>query len=221
MALSIRPNAEPFLSAAEIAHWRDVPASIIGDELNRTSVMDGGMQPLGEGRSFAGLALTVDCMAGDNSALHYALSSLAPGQVIVADGHRHIDTALWGSIMHTCAKARGAAAVVIDGAMRDRAEVVASGLPAYVRGVCPRGPHKHWGGSINGPIQCGGVPIAPGDLIVGDADGVAVVRPDQIAGLLERCRRRVEREKSILAEVAIGKTTVEVLGLPPPERIGT
>lgn len=220
MPLTIRPSPEPVLAAAEIAAWRSIPAAIIGDELNRTGIMDGGIKPLGDGTPFAGLALTVDCMVGDNSALHYALVALTPGQVIVADGRGHVDTALWGDIMHTCAKARGAAAVIIDGAMRDRLEVAASGLPAYVRGVVPRGPHKGWGGAVNTPIQCGGVAVSPGDLIVGDADGVAVIRPDQLAGLMECCRKRMAKEEAVKAAVAAGKTTVEALGMPGAERIG-
>jgi len=128
MPLSLRETPRPFLNADEIADWRRMPTAIIGDELNRTCIMDAGLKPLGDGAPFAGLALTVDCMVGDNSALHYALTALIPEQVIVADGHRHVDTALWGEIMHTCAKARGAAGVVIDGAMRDRVQIAGSGL---------------------------------------------------------------------------------------------
>lgn len=221
MPVLIGKAAQPWIEPGEIAQWREIPVSIIGDELNRSGVMAGGLKPLGDGAPFAGLALTVDCMVGDNSALHYALVELKAGEVIVADGRGHIDTALWGDIMHGSAKARGAAAVVIDGAMRDRAEIAASGLPAYARGVVPRGPHKGWGGSVHAPIQCGGVPVAPGDLIVGDADGIAVIRPDQIAGLRERCRKRIAREADIKAQIQAGKSTVEIFNFPAPERIGT
>lgn len=220
MPLTIKDGPDPMLDSAAIVEWLSIPTSIIGDELNRTGLMDAGIKPLDPGSRFAGLALTVECMVGDNSALHYALTKLRSGDVIVADGRGHLDTALWGEIMHTCAKALGAAAVVIDGSMRDRAAVAASGLPAYVRGITPRGPHKGWGGVINGPIQCGGVSVAPGDLVVGDGDGVAVIRPDQMEGLLERCRQRMAKEASYLVAVAEGRTTVEVLGMPEPGRIG-
>lgn len=221
MSVIITPPAMPWLDAAAIAAWRRIPVSIIGDELNRSAIMDAGLKPLGEGTSFAGAALTVECMVGDNSALHYALLELQPGQVIVADGRRHVDQALWGDIMHSSAKTRGAAAVIIDGSMRDRAEIAASGLPAYVRGVTPRGPHKGWGGAVNGPIQCGGVAVHPGDLIVGDADGIVVVRPDQHTGLMERCLKRIAKEDDAKAAVRAGISTVEFFKFPPPERIGT
>ncbi|MEZ5925928.1 MAG: RraA family protein [Hyphomicrobiaceae bacterium] len=221
MPVLIKPAPQAWIEVGGIAPWREIPVSIIGDELNRSSVMAGGLKPLGDGAPFAGLALTVDCMVGDNSALHYALTELKPGQVIVADGRGHVETALWGDIMHGAAKARGAVAVVIDGAIRDRAEIAASGLPAYARGIVPRGPHKGWGGSVHAPIQCGGVPVTSGDLIVGDADGIAVIRPDQISGLYERCLKRIAKEAEVKTQIRAGKTTVEIFNFPPPERIGT
>lgn len=213
MPLTINPPPRPALSLREAAAWAEIPVSIIGDELNRSGIMDAGLKPLGDGKPFAGPALTVDCMVGDNSALHHALTLLEAGWVLVADGHRHVDTALWGDIMHSAAKFRRAAAVVIDGSMRDRAAIAGSGLPAYARGVCPRGPHKGWGGAINVPVQCGGVAVAPGDLVVGDADGIAVVRPHQLPGLMEGCRKRMAREAEVLKEIAAGRTTVEILGI--------
>lgn len=213
MPLTINPLPRPALAPAEAAAWAGIPVSIIGDELNRSGVMDAGIKPLGDGAAFAGPALTVDCMAGDNSALHHAIALLEAGWVLVADGHRHVDTALWGDIMHSAAKFRRAAAVVIDGGMRDRVAIAASGLPAYARGVCPRGPHKGWGGAVNVPVQCGGLPVAPGDLVVGDADGIAVVRADQLAGLMEGCRKRMAREEQVLKEIAAGRTTVDILGI--------
>lgn len=220
MTVIVNKSPEPWLESNAIAEWTRIPVAIIGDELNRSSIMDAGLKPLGSGESFAGLALTVECMVGDNSALHYALVELKPGQVIVADGRRHVDQALWGDIMHTSAQTRGAAAVIIDGSMRDRAEIAATGLPAYSRGVTPRGPHKGWGGSVNGPIQCGGIAVHPGDLVVGDADGIAVIRRDQHAGLMERCLKRMAREDEAKAAVRAGMSTVAFFKLPPPEKIG-
>ena len=221
MPVIVKASAEPWLDAKEIAEWRRIPVAIIGDELNRSSIMEAGLKPLGSGESFAGFALTVECMVGDNSALHYALTELRKGQAIVADGRGHVDQALWGDIMHTSAKTRGAVAVIIDGSMRDKAEIAESGLPAYARGVTPRGPHKGWGGSVNGPISCGGVAVHPGDLIVGDADGIAVIRQDQLAGLMGRCLKRIAKEDEAKAAVRAGISTAEFFKFPPPERIGT
>lgn len=201
------------VARAELEALAGLPVAIIGDELNRAQMMQAAVKPLGPGMGFVGQALTVSCMVGDNLALHHATALLKPGQVLVADARGHEDTAVWGGILHTAAKARGAAAVVIDGAIRDVAEVRESGLPAYARAVVPTGPHKGFGGEINAPIQCAGVAVRPGDVLVGDEDGVVVIRPEQLEGLVERCNARIASENKILAGIAEGKTTVELLGL--------
>lgn len=219
MPIIRHPSPPSLISEAAAAELGNIPVAIIGDELNRSQMMHGALKPLGSGR-FYGTALTVECMAGDNGPLHFALEILQRGQVLVADARGHIDTAVWGEIMHTCAKSRGAAAVVIDGAMRDSVAIAASGLPAFVRGVCPRGPHKGWGGAINKTIQCAGVSVSPGDLLVGDEDGIIVISPDQTGGLAERCNQRIARETETLRRVAAGETTVSALGFPAMETFG-
>ena len=132
----------------------------------------------------------------------------------------HTDTAVWGGILGQAAKARCVAALVVDGSVRDAAELRASGLAVFARGVVPGGPHKGFGGVINAPIQCAGVPVSPGDLVVGDDDGVVVVRPDQMDGLMEKCRARMAREEELARRIAAGASTVELLNLPPPEDFG-
>lgn len=220
MALQVNPAPEPWLSEGDLAAWRKVPVAVAGDELNRAQIMTATIKPVTPGMGFAGLALTVGIMVGDNAAMHYALADAWPGSVMVVDAQGYEDTAVWGGIMHYAAKRKGLAAVVFDGAMRDVAELRVSGLPAFCRAIVPAGPHKGFGGAINGPIQCGGVPVNPGDLVLGDEDGVIVIRPDQMDGLLERCRARMAMEVKILAGIDEGKTTVELLGLPAAEEIG-
>ena len=220
MAIEFGPRPEAIMDQAALAPWRAIPSSIIGDELNRSSILSSSLRPLATDMSCVGQALTVDCMVGDNSALHYALKELWPGAVIVADGRGHGETAVWGEILHTCAKHQGAGGVILDGAMRDSVEIAGSGLAAYCRAVCARGPHKGWGGAINLPIQCGGVPVAPGDLVVADQDGVAIIRPEQIDGLLARCQARIAKEETVLARIAAGELTVDIMNFPPAEKIG-
>lgn len=219
MPITIGHPSPGHIDESAVVELANIPVAIIGDELNRMQIMHAAIRPLGVAR-FAGLALTVESMPGDNGPLHYALAQLEPGQVIVADARGHIDTAVWGEIMHTCAQARGAAAIIIDGAMRDSSVIASMKLPAFVRGVCPRGPHKGWGGTINRTIQCAGVAVSPGDLVIGDEDGVIVIAPDQIDGLAERCRARIEREAAILLRVGTGEPTISVLGMPSVEQIG-
>ena len=201
------------VAAAQLEALGKHPVAVIGDELNRTQMMAAALKPVAPDKGFVGQALTVQCMVGDNLALHHAAARATPGAVLVADARAHEDTAVWGGILHQAAKARGVVAVVIDGAVRDVAELRESGLPVYARAIVPAGPHKGFGGEINGPIACGGVAVAPGDVLVGDDDGIVVIRPDQVDGLAERCAARIANEEKILAGLAEGKTTVELLGL--------
>ena len=139
MVLTLHEGLEdPRLDPDQLAAWRDVPVAIIGDELNRAQIMQAAVKPLTTGKSFAGQALTVQCMVGDNSALHHALAIAKPGDVLVADGRGHVETAIWGGVMQSSAEARGLAAVVIDGAVRDRAELAASHSPVCVQRANPR-----------------------------------------------------------------------------------
>lgn len=220
MALELNDAPTARLDEGALAAWSDIPVAIIGDELNRGQIMHAAIKPVAPGKGFVGHALTARCMVGDNSALHYALAGAWPGAVIVADAGGFENTAVWGGIMHAGAQVKGVAAVVIDGAVRDLAELRASGLPAYARAAVPAGPHKGFGGAVNTTIQCGGVPVSPGDLVIGDDDGVIVIRPDQIDGLMERCRARLAKEASIIEGLKAGRTTVELTGLPPADKIG-
>ena len=217
MALRVNRFTARRLSPAQLDVWRTVPVAIVGDELNRAKMMQAAIKPLAPGLGFAAQAVTVRCMVGDNLALHHALANSFAGCCIVADARGHEDTAVWGGLMHLAARQREVAAVVIDGALRDLAELRASGLPAYCRAVVPAGPHKGFGGEVNGTIQCGGVSVHSGDLVIGDDDGVIVVALDQLDGLFERCQARMKSEEAIVAGIEAGKTTLELLGLPPAD----
>ncbi len=219
MSLTINDAPAPSLTTDELNAWRGMPASIVGDELNRGQVMHAAIKPVAPEMATVGLAVTVRCMVGDNLALHHAVARAPRGTVLVVDARAHQDTAVWGEILNVAAKQRGIAGVVIDGAARDVDALRRCELPVFVRAVVPSGPHKGFGGEINVPIQCGGVPVAPGDLIVADGDGVAVVRPGQLGGLLERCRARRRREADVIAQVRAGGTTVDVLELPGPDEL--
>jgi 4-hydroxy-4-methyl-2-oxoglutarate aldolase len=217
MALTIHPSPSALMDDTTITEWSKIPAAIISDELNRKGAMDSAINPLQLNSGFAAQALTVQCMVGDNSALHYALTVAWPGCVLVVDAGGYTDTALWGGILTLAAKARGVRAIVIDGAVRDAAELRSAGISVYCRGIVPNGPHKGFGGEINGPITCAGQRIDSGDLIVADDDGVAVIRPDQQPGLLERCQKRINNEASVIERIEAGEFTVDIFKFPSPE----
>ena len=180
------------LSRSELAAWSAIPTAVLSDERAHRGVLF-GLRPLFTSRSFAAQALTIAVVDTDNGAPRKALASAWPFACIVIDARLRPDAAVWGGNLAGIARERGVTAIVVDGNVRDIVELRASGLAVYSRGITPRGPA--WGGSIGGTIQCGGVEVAQGDLVVGDEDGVIVVPLDRLDdGLLERCGARMARE---------------------------
>lgn len=146
--------------------------------------MHGRIAPLDRASRFCEPALTVEVRPGDNLMIHAAMALAKPGDVIVVDGKGDQSCALMGSIMANQCKALGVAAVVLDAASRDADEILELGFPMYSVGTNPNGPTKLVPGRVNHPIQCGGVTVRPGDLVIGDADGVVVVERERVAGLI-------------------------------------
>jgi len=183
--------------------------------MNRQNVMAGRISPLSPGMTMAGQARTVTVLAGDNAALHEVICRLRPNEVLVIDAANYADRAVWGGILNTRAKLRNINGVVLDGAARDAAEMREMGLPVYLSALSPAGPHKGWGGSIDDRISCGGVVVMPGDIILGDDDGVTVVPLERADAVLEASLARMAYEEDILNKLASG---ADVSGLfPSPE----
>jgi len=206
--------------ADTIAAARGVAASLLGDAMNRSGIMEAAIKPIAPGTRLAGQARTVTTMSGDNGIIHAALPHMRTGEVLVVDAARLDDVAVWGEIMTHCAMQRGVAGLVVDGAIRDVAAIREMGFPVYCRAVVPRGPHKGFGGTIDAPIACGGVPVSPGDLIVGDDDGIAVVPLADVERVLAGARAAETREQETIGKIRQGRTSVELLGLGEPEIIG-
>ena len=137
---------------------------------------------------------------GDNLAIHAALKVARRGDVIVVDGGGDISQALIGEIILTHAESIGVAGFVIDGAIRDVAAIRASELPCYARGVTHKGPYKNGPGSINVPVSIGGLVIHPGDLVVGDEDGIVALSPQTAENILPAIRAQEERERLKIAK---------------------
>ena len=137
--------------------------------------------------------------------IHAAMSMAKPGDVLVIDGKGDRSCALMGSIMINACKKLGLAGVVLDGAHRDTEELRELGFPVYSVGANPNGPTKFVPGRINWPISCGGVAVHPGDLVVGDADGVVVVEREKAESLLELAAKKVAEERSRIADIVAGR----------------
>ncbi len=201
------------LSPEALAAWGEIPPAVASDCMNRENFMAAAIKPVRAGTTLVGQARTVTSMVGDNGVSHVATALLGPGEVLVIDAGGYQDVAVWGGVATRAAMARGAAGVVIDGAVRDVAEIRELGFPCYARAAVPGGPHKGFGGTIDGAIACAGCPVAPGDIVLGDDDGVAVVPLAAQAALLAACRDKLTQEEDWLAELAAGKTMAEILGI--------
>ena len=202
MPVQIFKNSFTPLSADQRAKWARIPPAIAGDSMNRQNVMAGRIAPLSPGMPLIGQARTVSVLAGDNAALHEVIKHLRPHEVLVIDAANYPDRAVWGGILNTRAMKQKIAGVVLDGAARDAADMRAMGMPVYLSALSPAGPHKGWGGAIDGVISCGGVAVSPGDIILGDDDGVTVVPLARADAVLEASKKRLAYEEEILAKLA-------------------
>ena len=180
-------------------------ASILADVAGRRGTLDGRIAPVSPSMRFAGPAFTVEVRAGDNLMIHAAITMAKPGDVIIVDGRADRGCALMGSIMVTACRMLGLAGVVLDAAVRDTDELREMGFPVFAAGANPNGPTKFVPGRINWPISCGGVAVSPGDLVVGDADGVVVIEREKAPALLEAAAKKVAEERARIAEIVAGR----------------
>jgi 4-hydroxy-4-methyl-2-oxoglutarate aldolase len=170
-----------------------IPTTTLAELLGREQVMDIGIRPLWPSPRIAGPAFTVRCPPGDNLMLHAAIHRAAPGSVIVVESG-DVDYALAGGNVCAVAQRRGIAAFVLDGLIRDLAEVRELRFPVFARGVIPIPGAKAVVEPLNDTVRCGGVTVGPGDVVVADEDGVVVVPAARREQVLEDARAKLARE---------------------------
>jgi len=181
-------------------------AAILADVAGRRGTLNGRVKPLAPTMKVAGPAVTVEVRPGDNLAIHAALAVAKPGDVIVVDGKGDVSCALIGEIMATQAHATGIAGFVIDAAVRDSHELAQGEFPVFSAGLNPCGPTKSVAGRVNFPISVAGASVNPGDLIVGDADGVVVIPKDDVARIVELAQKKLDAETARIAAIRKGDT---------------
>lgn len=167
-----------------VEKFRGLPSSNIGDMVNRLSCMRSELRPFND-KPLCGVAFTVKAPAGDNMILHKALHMAKPGDILVVDGEGCKDRSLIGEMMMDLMDRRGLAGLVVDGAIRDVDAIPRYNMAVYATSVTPQGPYKNGPGEINVPIACCGQVVFPGDILVGDADGVVVIHPEYAEELAE------------------------------------
>lgn len=183
---------------ALVEKFRGIPSSNINDLMNRMFCMGHELRPMNR-VPLLGTAVTVKAPMGDNLALTKAMDMAREGDVIVVDGEGCEDRALMGEMMLTFCEKKGIAGFIIDGAIRDSEAMRRASIPMYCRAVAPQGPFKHGPGEVNVPISCGGQVVFPGDILVGDEDGVVVIRPEYAEELAAEAAKKHEGEVRTLA----------------------
>ena len=171
------------------------------------------IRPIYPGMKCCGPACTVRSHGGDNLMLHKAITVAQPGDVIIHDGEDVFESNVWGEIMTTGAMQRGVAGFVTSGVVRDIEAIHAKGFPVFAQGVSMKWCTKASLGNINHPLIVGGVAINPGDIVIGDDDGVVIVPQDRAEQVLHLAQAREEKELGLMEQMKAGKTSVELLGL--------
>ncbi len=174
--------------------------------------MDSGIKPIDPKSHMVGRAVTVQCFPGDNLALHQGIYAAQPGDVLILDCHGYTEAGHFGDIMALACKMQGIAGVVIDGSCRDAEDIRELGLPVFVRTFNPSGTVKASLGKVNVPVSCGGIRVNPGDIIIGDCDGVVVVPQECEDEVFAKAKAKFEKETHIVEALKQGRTTLEIYG---------
>jgi 4-hydroxy-4-methyl-2-oxoglutarate aldolase len=202
--LGFRVLASPRrVDTSVLDRFRGLASSNLADAMGRFNFMDAGIRSR-SGFPMCGLAVTVNARPADNLMIHKALQVAQPGDVVVVNTCGNTTSAVFGELMCTTAAAAKLGGIVVDGAIRDVDGITKLKFPAYSRTVCAGGCDKDGPGEINVPIACGSVVVTPGDIVVGDDDGVAVVPRDGIDEVLQLAEQQIARESARIAEIKSG-----------------
>jgi 4-hydroxy-4-methyl-2-oxoglutarate aldolase len=212
-------------AAGVVVGLRRLGVATVYEASGRRGLVDVSLERVVPGSRAAGPARTVLCGQGDNLAVHAALARVQPGEVLVLAMPEPEPVALAGEVIALQAKVRGAAGLLIDGAIRDADELGELGLPVWARFIHARGAAKEDPGGLDVPVSVGGVRVEPGDVVVMDGDGAVVVPAGRAAEVLEAGQRREADEAAMMDELRAGALTLDLMGLreklgPRPKRNG-
>lgn len=207
-----RPPADIVAGFRELlAH--DSITCALSDCMGRFNAMTSDMKPLFDGIRFVGTAVTVKTLAADLAAAFKAIDLSQPGDVVVIDSHGSVNTAFWGENMTLSALNRGVVAAVIDGACRDVEEIRKLRFPLFSKGIVPNVGAIAGYGDVNVPIQCAGVAVSPGDIVVADGNGVVIVPLAEAADILAKARQLLETEHLVQEKLKAGATIGELVDI--------
>jgi 4-hydroxy-4-methyl-2-oxoglutarate aldolase len=192
--------------------YKKLSSATVHEASGGIGALSANIKPISHDMIVCGPAITVNLRPGDNLMLHKAIYVAKPGDVIVADAKGFTEAGAWGEIMAVAAQARGIAGLVFNGAVRDSQAMTDLGFPVFSRALCIKGTEKISLGRINHPLILDNVTIYPGDLILGDRDGVVVVKREDAAEILQKSKAREEKEETLKERLKRGESTLDILG---------
>jgi 4-hydroxy-4-methyl-2-oxoglutarate aldolase len=191
----------------------ELGSATVHEAQGRTGVMFPYMRPIYLSAKIAGPAVTVSCQPGDNLMIHASVEVCKPGDVLVVVTTSESNDGMFGDLLGTSCQAHGVAALIIDAGVRDTTELTAMKFPVWAKAISPRGTVKASPGSVNVPVVCAGILVNPGDVIVGDADGVVVVPRANAADVAKAGQQRVAKEEKTRERLAAGELGIDYYGL--------
>ncbi len=186
---------------ALVESFKDIPVANIGDNMNRVNCMNARVRPM-NAAPLLGCAFTVKVRCGDNLLFHKAIDMAQPGDIVVIDAQNEQSYAIFGELMIMWLRRRGVTGVVVDGCIRDYDAISKmTEIAVYATGITPNGPLKEGGGEINFPVMCGGLVVNPGDIIVGDQDGIVVINPADAPEVLQKAKAQNAKEAQTMKDI--------------------
>lgn len=202
------------ITTDQLTQLRDLGTATVYEAQGAKGALDSGMKPIDPKVRLAGPALTVDARPADNLILHHAVLQAKPGDVLVVDAKGFMEAGPWGDVLTLQAMKLGIAGLVINGCVRDANLIIDLGFPVFCRGLSIKGTGKNQPGKVNVPICIGDAVIRPGDIIVGDRDGLVVVAQDEVGMAIANSMAREEKEVQQRKAIEAGTSnTVELLNL--------
>jgi len=195
------------------AAYAHVASATAHEALGRRGALHSAIKPIRHGMRLLGRAFTCRCDANDNLTLHAALKMAQPGDILVCDGGGYTEQGMFGDVMASCAVGRGIAGLLVDGGVRDSTTIAEIGFAVFARSICIKGAVKETLGELQIPVVVGGVTVMPGDLVIGDDDGVCVVPQAEVDALAAKCQAREEKEARFRTALLSGQTTWDTLDL--------
>lgn len=192
-----------------ISHF---PTATLHEATGKQGALPSAIKPISPAMKCCGTAFTINSMPGDNLLMHRAVAQAQPGDVLVAKTSDYYEAGYWGELLSVAALQRGISGLIIDACVRDADPIGALDFPVFARGLCIRGTTKFGQGTLNTAITLGDVVIQPGDIVVGDRDGVVIIPVERAKEAVEKAAAREEKESSTLAQLRAGKTTLEIYG---------